>query len=195
MAILPIRKYGDPVLREKARPIEAVDDALRAFAQDMAETMRAANGIGLAANQVGDLRRILVLDVADVGERAPGGERQRGPGRQLEVYLNPEILEETAEDEDYNEGCLSIPGVEADVYRPVGIRLRWMDLDGERHEESFDGLRARVLQHEIDHLDGILFPDRLGLIARQRLAGKLRRLRRETEAARGEAADGPAEQD
>lgn len=181
MPLLPIRKYGDPVLRQVAEPVSRVTDELRQLAADMGETMYEANGIGLAANQVGDLRRILVIDVADVGERAGGEARQRGPARQLEVFINPVVLWESPEDDDYNEGCLSMPGIEGDVYRPIAIRLRWMDLEGAEHEEEADGIRARVLLHEIDHLDGKLFTDRLGLLARQRVAGKLRRLREQTE--------------
>jgi peptide deformylase len=181
MTLLPIRKYGDPILRQKARPIAAITAELRQLAADMGETMYAANGIGLAANQIGRLERILVLDVVqtDDGPGKPRG-RQRTSERQLEVYLNPEILDTGIEDDTYSEGCLSIPGLEGDVYRPLRLTLRWMDLDGATHEASFDGMRARVLQHEIDHLDGILFIDRLPEARRASLAGALNRLKKET---------------
>lgn len=177
---LELRYYGDTVLREKAQPVAQVDDDLRAFAEQMGEKMYEWNGIGLAANQVGDLRRILVIDVTDTDERKAGEKRLPRGEKNPEVYINPEIVSSSAEDEPYNEGCLSIPGIEAEVYRPIEIRLRWMDLDGQAHEETFDGLRARVLQHEIDHLDGVMFVDHLGLVKRQMLAGRLNRLKQET---------------
>lgn len=177
---LEIRMYGDAVLHEKARPIERVTDEVRRFVDDMAETMYAANGLGLAANQVGDLRRVLVIDVTDADE--PREQRRKTTEREhnLEAYLNAEILESSTEDGSYSEGCLSIPGIEGDVYRPLRIRMRWMDLDGNAHDEWLDGMRARVLQHEVDHLDGVLFVDRLGAVKRRLLAGKLNRLKQET---------------
>ncbi|MEQ8820747.1 MAG: peptide deformylase [Sumerlaeia bacterium] len=182
MAILEIRKYGDPVLREKAAPVNGASDDLRAFLHDMAETMYAANGIGLAANQVGDLRRVLVID--------PGEEeRDKRPARtpNPQFFLNPEILDSSTEDGPYTEGCLSIPELEGEVYRPLKIRLRWTTLDGETREADFDGITSRVLQHEIDHLDGILFIDHMGTVKRKLLAGKLNKLRRETEARMAES--------
>lgn len=184
MAVLPIRIYGDPVLRERAHEIDpgAIDDGLRAFSQGMIETMYDARGIGLAANQVGDLRRILVIDVADAEERPPGKQRPAAKTRAPEVYINPVILDESIEDGPYNEGCLSIPEVEGDVYRPLRIRLRWLDLDGEQHEAEVDDLRARVLQHEIDHLDGVLFVDHMPTAERAKIAGKLNLLKEATTA-------------
>jgi len=179
MAILPIRLYGDPVLREKAQPIAEITDDLRQFAADMGETMYAAGGIGLAANQVGDLRRILVVDVTDRGEKR--SKKRAKPGTHLEVYINPEVLETSVEDEGYSEGCLSIPGLEGDVYRPVRIRLRWTDLDGQTREADFTDLHARVLLHEIDHLDGVLFVDHLPPARRTAIAPALARIRQEQE--------------
>ncbi|MDK2972333.1 MAG: peptide deformylase [Candidatus Sumerlaeota bacterium] len=181
MALLPIRIYGDSILRETARPISQVTEELRTLAADMGETMYAANGVGLAANQIGRLDRILVLDVEQTDD-APGKRRKRGRTGQrlLEVYLNPEILSSSIEDESYNEGCLSIPGIEGDVYRPLTIRLRWMDLEGKLHEDEAEGMRARVLQHEIDHLNGVLFIDHLPEAKRLALAGRLNRLKKET---------------
>ncbi|MBX3730183.1 MAG: peptide deformylase [Candidatus Sumerlaeia bacterium] len=181
MTLLPIRKYGDPILREKAQPVAVVTDELRQLAVDMGETMYAANGIGLAANQIGRLERILVLDVVQTDD-GPGKprKRQRTNERQLEVYLNPEIVDSGIEDDSYSEGCLSIPGLEGDVFRPLRITLRWMDLEGANHQADFDGMRARVLQHEIDHLDGILFIDRLPEARRASLAGALNRMKKET---------------
>ena len=184
MGILEIRKYGDPVLREKAAPVGEITEELRQRAHDMGETMYAAAGIGLAANQVGYLRRMLVIDVAQSTEgdtpRARKANRSSSRVRQLEVYLNPEILETSELDEPYTEGCLSIPEIEGEVYRPVSIRVWWMDLKGESREAEFDGIRARVLQHEIDHLNGVLFVDHLGVVKRRLLAGRLNRMKRAT---------------
>lgn len=184
MGILEIRKYGDPVLRETARPVEEVTEDLRQQALDMGETMYAAAGIGLAANQIGDLRRILVIDVLQSEDaetpQARKAKRSACRPRHLEIFINPELLESSELDEPYTEGCLSIPGVEGEVYRPRAIRLRWMDPEGQTHEAEFDGLRARVLQHEIDHLNGVLFIDHLGLMKRKMLAGKLNRIKKET---------------
>lgn len=181
MSVLPIRYYGDPVLREKAAPVAAVDDELRRLAADMGETMYAASGIGLAANQVGVARRVLVLDVSDhyAGSKK-GGKRSAPEEPHLEVYFNAEIVESSVEDGDYSEGCLSMPGLEGDVWRPLRIRVKWMDLDGKPHDAWIDGLRARVMQHEIDHLDGILFIDHLPTAERASLAGRLNRLKQET---------------
>ncbi len=183
MPALPLRFYGDPVLRVKAQPAGPVDDALRALAGDMAETMYANDGIGLAANQVGVTRRIVVVDASDeyAGSKR-NGKRTRPEDPHYEVMLDPELLEASDEDDEYSEGCLSIPGVEGEVFRSVRVRARWRDLEGTVHEEELEGLRARVFQHEIDHIDGILFVDRMADATRSRLAGKLNQLRQKTEA-------------
>jgi peptide deformylase len=185
MAILPIRIYGDPVLRERAREIQQqeVDDAFRAFIDDMGETMYAAKGIGLAANQVGDLRRVFVAD----WDQAEGDSRQKrtkNPAkRHLRAFINPVILESSTEDLEYNEGCLSIPEVEADVWRPLKVRVRYRTLDWEEREEWLDELAARVFQHELDHIDGILFIDHLSMLDRARFAIPLKRLKKSREGA------------
>lgn len=178
MAVLDIRKYGDPVLREKAVRIVEVTPELRQLAADMGETMYSAGGIGLAANQVGCLDRLVVVDVTDAEERKRSGKRPPPAKPNLEVYLNPEILDSAVEDESCTEGCLSIPGVEGDVFRPISIRLRWMTLEGAIREGTFEDLRARVLQHEIDHLDGVLYIDRISTVKRSLLRGKLEDIRR-----------------
>lgn len=181
MALLPIRLYGDPVLRTRATELGAADvtPALRQFVADMGETMYAASGIGLAANQVGDLRRLFVADVAQVDEKSKKGRRTKdATRRELLAYLNPEIVEFSPEDESYQEGCLSIPEIEADVFRPIRIRVRYRTLDWELRETWFDGLMARVFQHEMDHLDGVLFIDHLPEATRRRLAGPLSRIKR-----------------
>lgn len=168
MAILPIRKYGDPVLRQKAAAIQEIDADIRALAEDMIETMQAAEGVGLAAPQIGESLAMCVVDVGLIIE-----------GAIPEVFVNPEILEAFGNDVSLEEGCLSIPGITDNVVRKEGIRLRYQDLHGDRHERTCDGMLARVLQHEIDHLHGIFFTDRLSAIRRKMLAKKLRQIEAE----------------
>lgn len=172
MSALKIRIYGDPVLRETAAPIEKVEERHRRLAQEMAELMYAARGIGLAANQVGVLERIIIVDVDWTDDNA-----QRRPT----VMINPEILEETVEDDVRSEGCLSIPDIEGDVWRPLGVRYRYTTLDRREVEEEARGLKARCIQHEIDHLNGVLFIDHMAADQREKLAGRLARLRQQHE--------------
>jgi peptide deformylase len=167
MALLPIRLYGDPILRTKSKPVERIDDTILAFAINMLETMRDADGIGLAAIQVGKPVRMLV---ADVGDRAPKGTPK--------IYINPVIVEAIGESV-YDEGCLSVPGVTAEITRPEKIVLRYADGKGKGREDLFDDLLARVLQHEIDHLDGKLFVDYLSPLRRALVMKKLRTLQKE----------------
>ncbi len=180
MPILAIRLYGDPVLREKAAPVAAVDDSLRKLAASMGETMYAAAGIGLAANQVGETRRIIVYDTAQLtGSKTKEGKRARDITKmRLDVMLNPEIVESSHEDEQGDEGCLSIPGLDAQVYRAKRVRVKFRDLDWRERDEWFEATTARVLQHEIDHLDGILFIDRLPAAKRATMAAHLAKVRK-----------------
>jgi peptide deformylase len=166
MALLPIRLYGDPILREKSQPIEEIDESHLSLALDMLETMRHEEGIGLAAIQVGLPIRLLV---ADVGDRAPKGVSK--------IFINPEILEATGE-WVFDEGCLSIPGITAEITRPKKILLRYIDGKGKQRTDEFDELHARVLLHEIDHLDGKLFVDYLSPIRRTMIMKKLRALQK-----------------
>jgi len=166
MALLPIRIYGDPILRTKSAPVEKIDAALLSFALDMLETMRDAEGIGLAAVQVGRPIRMLV---ADVGARAPKGTPR--------IFINPTIVEAVGES-IYDEGCLSVPGLNAEISRPEKIFLRFADGKGKDREEEFDGLLARVLQHEIDHLNGVLFVDYLSPLRRAVVSRKLKEYQR-----------------
>ena len=168
MALLPIRIYGDPILRAKSEPVEKVDEENLSFALDLLETMHQEEGIGLAAVQVGRPIRMLV---ADVGERAPAGVSK--------IFINPEILEATGE-WLFDEGCLSVPGLTAEITRPKQIRLRYTDGRGRRREDVFDELQARVLLHEIDHLEGKLFIDLLSPIRRSLLLKRLHALQRES---------------
>lgn len=168
MALLHIRKYGDPVLRQKAQPIEAINGAIEELAESMIETMQVAKGIGLAAPQVGLSKALCVVDIGLIEDGAPP-----------EVFINPEIVEEFGEDVTMEEGCLSIPEVNEDVMRKKAIRVKYQDVHGEPHEMTCDGLLARVLLHEIDHLHGIFFTDRLSAIKRKLLAKKLKAIEAE----------------
>ena len=173
MAILPIVEVPDPRLRQISQPVEQVDDDLRKLIDDMFDTMYAAPGIGLAAIQVGVPKRVLVIDLQESEEE--GGE----PVRKPLAFVNPEIVEESSAFKGYNEGCLSVPEMYADVDRPDTIRARWLDRDGVAHDERIDGMLAVVLQHEMDHLNGILFIDHLSRLKREMLLKKLAKLRRE----------------
>lgn len=173
MAILPIIETPDPRLREKSAPVEEVTDELRKLIDDMFETMYAAPGIGLAAVQVGVPKRLLVIDLQEPEEE--GGEAVRDP----RVFINPEILESSDHLQVYNEGCLSVPDMYAEVERPDRIRARWLDRDGTAREEELDGLLAICLQHEMDHLEGILFIDHLSRLKRDILLRKLAKARKE----------------
>jgi peptide deformylase len=162
MARLPIVIAPSPVLKAKAKPVQAVDDDLRRLLDDMLETMYDAPGIGLSANQVGLLQRVVVLDVAR-------GDEKPNPLK----LINPEILWRSDELSTYNEGCLSLPDHYADVVRPAEIRFRYQDEHGHRRELSAGGLLATCVQHEIDHLDGILFVDHLSALKRNMILRKL----------------------
>mgnify|MGYP003584568998 CR=1 FL=1 len=174
--MLEITKLGHPVLRAKAGVVEDIDDALRSLAADMLETMYAHDGCGLAANQVGVARRLIVLDVREARKR-PSVLRIDGKPRPVHkhmpmVLVNPEI-EFGTELETGAEACLSIPGVHGDVDRARVVRARARDLDGNVVEFEAEGLLSRALQHEVDHLDGILFIDRLDSAERQRVADEI----------------------
>jgi len=173
MALLPIVEVPDPRLRQISSPVEKVDDEIRALVTDMFETMYAAPGIGLAAIQVGVPKRILVIDLQEPAEE--GGDPVKDP----RVFINPEIVEHSDEDVPYTEGCLSVPDQYAEVDRPERIRARWLDLDGKAHEEVITGLLATCLQHEMDHLEGILFIDHLSRLKREMILKKLAKLRKE----------------
>ena len=164
MAVLPIRKYGDDVLRRRTEPVTAFDDSLQTLIDDMVDTMYAAPGIGLAANQIGSCKRLAVIDLS-VGKRA--GE--------LHVLINPEAAEvhgRLTEDE----GCLSIPDFTETVVRPDRVLVTFLDRNGRPHEMWGEGLMARAMSHEIDHLDGKLFVDRLRGFKRERILKKIQKL-------------------
>jgi peptide deformylase len=166
VAVRPVRIYGDPALREKALVVAAVDETVRGLIADMRETMHAYHGVGLAANQVGVLQRILVVDV-------PIDEETRA----AHALVNPVIDQRTGA-ETGEEGCLSIPGIYADVKRSQRVRVRGLDEHGHPVEFHAEGYLARALQHEVDHLDGVLFVDRLSPLKRQFLRQTLESLSR-----------------
>src|SRR5215213_1496169 len=173
MATRPTVEVPDPRLREISTPVEGVDDELRELVADMFETIYEAPGIGLAAIQVGVPKRILVIDLQDPEEEE--GEPVRNPL----VFINPEILRSSDTERPYNEGCLSVPDQYAEVDRPDSIRARWLDRDGKVHEEEIDGMLATCLQHEMDHLEGILFIDYLSRLKRDMILRKLAKARKE----------------
>jgi len=173
MALLPIVEVPDPRLRQISSPVEKVDDEVRALVADMFDTMYAAPGIGLAAIQIGVPKRILVIDLQE--PLVEDGEPVRDP----RVFINPEIVEHSDQDVPYTEGCLSVPDQYAEVDRPDRIRARWLDLDGKAREEEITGLLATCLQHEMDHLDGILFIDHLSRLKREMILKKLTKQRKE----------------
>jgi len=172
MAIRPIIEAPDPLLRQISSPVEAITPEMQTLIDDMFETMYAAPGIGLAAIQVGVPKRILVIDLQDPEEE--GGE----PVRKPMVFINPEILRSSETERPYNEGCLSVPDQYAEVERPDSIRARWLDRDGKVHEEELEGMLATCLQHEMDHLEGVLFIDYLSRLKRDMILRKLAKARK-----------------
>jgi peptide deformylase len=167
MALLTVLVAPDPRLKLKAKPVEVVDDQVRQVMDDMLETMYAAPGIGLAAPQIGDPRRIIVIDVAHDDE-------EKKPLR----MANPEILWRSDEETTYNEGCLSLPDHYADVTRPKEIKVRYLDHQNEIRELHADGLLATVIQHEMDHLQGVLFVDHISPLKRNIILRKLTKQKR-----------------
>jgi peptide deformylase len=173
---LPIRKYGDPILRAKGKWIEQVDDEIRALASDMLETMEAANGIGLAAQQVGHALQLTVLDVTQVEDRPSimtlNGEPVADLATVMPLILVNPTLRLSEETDLGNEGCLSFPEITADIERAMSVELQAETLEGEMLLVEASGLLARALQHEVDHLNGILFIDHLSRLKRERIIKK-----------------------
>lgn len=169
--MLRILTYPDPFLRQTAQPVATIDDRLRALAEEMIETMYDANGVGLAAPQVGVGERLVVMDVHP-------GEDPRPI-----VLVNPVITAFGKEKGAEEEGCLSVPELRAKVTRPLTVRAEWYDLEGQKVEVEADELLARALQHEIDHLDGVLFVDKVSLAGKLSIRGELKRREAEYEAA------------
>ena len=165
MPLKPLIILPDPVLRQVSNPVERVDDAVRKLASDMLDTMYDAPGIGLAAIQVGEPLRLLVIDLAKEGEDpAP------------HVFINPEIVATSDARSVYEEGCLSIPDYYAEVERPASVRVKYLDRDGKLQEMEAEGLMATCLQHEIDHLNGVLFIDHISKLKRDMVVKKFKKL-------------------
>src|SRR3990170_5362690 len=181
MSLLPIIEVPDPLLRTASAPVERVDAELKRLIADMFETMYKAPGIGLAAIQVAIPRRLLVIDLQDPDPVAEG-EEEGPPVRRPHVFINPEILHRSDARKVYNEGCLSIPEQYAEVERPDIVRARWLDLDGKEQEGEFDGLMSVCLQHEVDHLNGVLFIDHLSRLKRDMIVKKVIKARKDRQA-------------
>ncbi len=176
MALLPILTIPDPILKQAADPVAVVDDAVRALLDDMLATMYDAPGIGLAAPQIGVSQRLVVLDVAE-RSASEGGEEMPAEPTPLKL-VNPEIVWASDDMSLYEEGCLSIPDYYEEVERPTAVRVRYLDEDGTQREIEADGLLATCLQHEIDHLDGILFIDHISRLKRERVTKKFVKAKR-----------------
>lgn len=168
MAILPILRYPDPRLYKKAEPVKQVDDRIRKLVSDMAETMYAAPGIGLAATQVDVHERVIVIDVSE-------------EGNDLLVLINPEIIARSTDTQVYEEGCLSVPDVYDEVERAASITVRALNENGDPFEFEADGLLAVCVQHEIDHLDGKVFVEYLSRLKQERIRTRLRKREKERE--------------
>ena len=179
---MPIIEVPDALLRTHSAPVERVDEELRKLIASMFETMYEAPGIGLAAVQVAVPRRVVVIDLQDpepVGE----GEEEGPPVKRPHVFINPEILHRSDARKSYNEGCLSIPDQYAEIERPDIVRARWLDEQGRQQEGEFDGLMSVCLQHEVDHLEGVLFIDYLSRLKRDMIVKKVVKSRRDREKA------------
>lgn len=172
MAILPVYTYDHPLLKQVAKPVEDINDELTTFVRNMFETMNNADGIGLAANQVGDARAITVIDLSDVEEEQKGSKIKTPPM----VLINPIITAYSPETSEMEEGCLSLPTYRDTITRPEKIQVRFYDLQMHEHHLEAEGLLARVMQHEIDHLSGKYFFDYLSPVRRAMAHPKLRRI-------------------
>lgn len=175
--IYPIVAYGDPVLRKVTVDIDKSYD-VKKLSEDMFETMYNAKGVGLAAPQIGINLRIFVVDGRPFNEGEDMKERDKDPSLIdfKKIFINAEILEEDGDDWAFEEGCLSIPDVREDIYRPEYVTIRYFDTDWNEHTEEYEGLAARIIQHEYDHIDGILFTDHLNPVKKRMLKNKLAKI-------------------
>ena len=167
MAVRPIVIYGDPVLPEKAQPVETIDREIKDLVSDLTDTLKEAQGLGLAAPQIGVSRRVFIIDLSVIDINAD-----------LKVFINPEIIEAGGEPVEYEEGCLSFPGLYQKITRPAWVKVRAIDINGNAFEIATDGMLARAIQHEFDHLEGILFIDRMSALTRTMIQGRLRKLQK-----------------
>ena len=167
--IYPIIMYGDPVLKKPGKEIEPDSIDVKQLSEDMFETMYQASGVGLAAPQIGKGLRMFVIDSGPMEEDEIGIKK---------VFINPEIIEEGGKEWAFEEGCLSLPGIRADVYRNERVTLRYFDENWEEHEETFEGLAARIIMHEYDHIEGVLFTDHIKGLKKQLIKSKLNNISR-----------------
>jgi len=165
--ILPIVAYGDPVLKKIATPIDANHPDLKILIENMYKTMHHSHGVGLAAPQIGKSIRLFIVDATPFTEEYPDAKDF------MQTFINPKIVEETGDKWTFNEGCLSIPGVREDVSRKPKIKLSYFDENWQQHEKYFEGIVARVIQHEYDHIEGKLFIDHLSTLKKTLLKGRL----------------------
>ncbi len=165
--ILPIYLYGQPALRKETEEVEKGEMDIKQLISDMQETLTQAEGCGLAAPQIGLSKRLFIVDGSELGEDYPECADFK------QVFINPEILEESSETVSYSEGCLSLPGISENVVRPKTITIRYQDEDFQWHEETLTDFKARIVQHEYDHLEGHVFTDRISPIRKQFVKGKL----------------------
>jgi peptide deformylase len=163
--VYPIVAYGHPVLKKPAQDIVKGEIDVKELADDMFETMWNASGIGLAAPQIGKSLRLFIADATPLEDEEIGEWKQ--------VFINPEIIEEDGDDWAFEEGCLSIPSIREDVIRPEKLKIHYFDENWEEHTEEFDGMQARIIQHEFDHIEGILFTDHLTAFKKRLLKSKL----------------------
>lgn len=168
--IYPIVVYGDPILKKRARNIKKEEIDLPKLAEDMFETMYNAHGVGLAAPQIGKGLRIFVVDGQPMNDAEEDEDDMKGFKK---VFVNPEILREEGDEWSFEEGCLSIPGIREEVFRYEVIKIRYYDENWNEQEEVYDGIKARIIQHEYDHIEGILFTDHLSAFKKRLLKSKL----------------------
>jgi len=184
MKILPLVIAPDPLLKQVSKPVEKIDDALRSFMKDMVSTMYSEHGVGLAAVQVGVLKRILVIDVDyKIQEHDHHHHDHHGCGgihvknTNPRYFINPEIVEFSKESSSYNEGCLSFPGMRSDVVRPQIVKVKFLDENGKEQVEEMRGLLATCIQHEMDHLNGIVFVDHISKLKREVILNKMKKFK------------------
>jgi peptide deformylase len=176
-----VRRYGDPVLREKSQPIARVTDEIRTLAKDMIDIMRASTGCGLAAQQIGQTLALCVVEVPPEHDMDEQGLRLNPDVTMPMILINPEITEKSRKTRSHEEGCLSFPDIRGVIVRPFEITVRYLDENGAAQERRLKDFVARVVQHEVDHLNGILFVDRMSAPKRFALSGRLKKMKRETE--------------
>jgi len=173
--LLPVYAYGQPVLKKVSAPIDSEYPDLQVLIANMWDTMYHADGVGIAAPQVGYAIRLFVIDTGEVNRKEEELSPTDAPFKQ--VFINAQMLEETSTPWTYEEGCLSIPDVRGDVERPAGIRIRWQDENFQEHVAEFTGINARVIQHEYDHIEGILFTERLKPLKKRLIQRRMEAIR------------------